>query len=326
MQLFTIGTVMLNMDGTPKLDPTTGEQILTYTNEHIISYARAWTGFDEQNFRGNFERTGETQPNRIDPMQIVIDWRDILPKIDLKDGYIGDGYPLCSDMPDRSFLRKGASYRLLGSSMNLQLSTNPPAWTNFDATKKMLSLDPSSELYNVLCSPTTPGGSDCSFRSEVEITDNLACFGQECLVDTVNLLEVTTGIYFEYVRQPCVELSYYRNPTTVTWPWRNYEMCADPNTIVAREACCAHGQAVPMYATAVKCEYVNERVTFSIAEERCTSMGMVTCNFEYLLTGSLDPETCGAFYNYFHWHSSDCLLKVKVNEESGFAAIVHQPK
>ena len=42
MQLFTIGTVLLDMDGTPKLDPDTGKEILSYTNEQIQSFARAW--------------------------------------------------------------------------------------------------------------------------------------------------------------------------------------------------------------------------------------------------------------------------------------------
>ena len=46
---------MLEIDGTPKKDPVTDAPILTYTNEHIISFARAWTGFEFQNIRGNVE-------------------------------------------------------------------------------------------------------------------------------------------------------------------------------------------------------------------------------------------------------------------------------
>ena len=42
MQLFTMGTIMLNMDGTPVIDPETGAPQLSYTNEHIMSFARAW--------------------------------------------------------------------------------------------------------------------------------------------------------------------------------------------------------------------------------------------------------------------------------------------
>jgi len=114
MQLFTVGLTMLNMDGSPIKDPVTGHEILTYENEHVMSYARAWTGFDRQFGRGNIELSGGN-PNRIDPMQLHAEWRDVYPKIHLENGYIGDGYPLCVDLPDKEFLRKGAKYRLLGS-------------------------------------------------------------------------------------------------------------------------------------------------------------------------------------------------------------------
>ena len=39
-------------------------------------------------------------------MQIKPAWRDAFPKMDLHDGYIGDGHPLCAELPARSFLRR----------------------------------------------------------------------------------------------------------------------------------------------------------------------------------------------------------------------------
>ena len=46
MQLFTIGYCYLNADGTPITDnSTTSECLETYTNEEIMEYSRAWTGF-----------------------------------------------------------------------------------------------------------------------------------------------------------------------------------------------------------------------------------------------------------------------------------------
>lgn len=72
MQLFTIGLFVLNDDGTPVLDPESGGPLETYTNEHIQSFARAWTGFDQAKLRGNHEQSKE---NRIDPMKIVSKWR-----------------------------------------------------------------------------------------------------------------------------------------------------------------------------------------------------------------------------------------------------------
>lgn len=54
--------------------------IPTYNNEHIMSFARSWTGFDLHPKRGNTEESGWSG-NRIDPMRIVPDWRDKFPKV-----------------------------------------------------------------------------------------------------------------------------------------------------------------------------------------------------------------------------------------------------
>ena len=43
-RLFTIGLWQLNQDGTRKLDES-GDPIPTYTNDHIMAFARVWTGF-----------------------------------------------------------------------------------------------------------------------------------------------------------------------------------------------------------------------------------------------------------------------------------------
>lgn len=72
MQLFSIGLVVLNMDGTPVLDEN-GNAIPTYTNDHIMSYARAWTGFDIQGSRANSDRSFHFW-NRLDPMKINAEW------------------------------------------------------------------------------------------------------------------------------------------------------------------------------------------------------------------------------------------------------------
>lgn len=46
MQLFSIGYCHLHADGTPVTDnSTTSECLETYTNEEIMEYSRAWTGF-----------------------------------------------------------------------------------------------------------------------------------------------------------------------------------------------------------------------------------------------------------------------------------------
>ena len=98
MQLFSIGLIMLNRDGTPLLDEA-GQQIQTYSNDDIMDFSRACahadrpvepvrssvshalftcitptavflagTGFDLQTPRGNIEHySGDTSDNLIDP-------------------------------------------------------------------------------------------------------------------------------------------------------------------------------------------------------------------------------------------------------------------
>ena len=321
MQLFTIGTIMLNLDGTPITDPSTGAPKLAYTNEHIMSFARAWTGFGRQESRANVDQGF----NRIDPMKIDPLTRDVFPKIDLLDGYIGDGYPLCMDLPKRSFLRKGAKYRLLGSSTTLELHSNPTHHRNFDPLAKIVSLDPSSELYNLLCNPTSLGGTDCNFRGEISLEENISCYGQECKVDTLRLLEVTEGVYYEYVRQACVELTYYKNAKKVMLDYRHIEMCADPRLDVAGEACCS--KYVADFGYEKNCEYGEERVTYDTAAERCEQLNQQLCSEDFMAADTtlcVDHGCCHHTY-FFHWQKNSCLLQVKVEDVTGKIAVVHKP-
>ena len=70
MQLFTIGLWKLNEDGTAQLDEN-GQRIPTYSNEDIMTFARAWTGFDDQPARGNIEHyIGDNSDNFVDPSML----------------------------------------------------------------------------------------------------------------------------------------------------------------------------------------------------------------------------------------------------------------
>ena len=63
-----------------------------------------------------------------DPMILNGDRRDAFPKMDLNEGFVGDGYPLCAEMPSRSFLKKGAKYRLVGNLNRPELTSEPGFW------------------------------------------------------------------------------------------------------------------------------------------------------------------------------------------------------
>lgn len=54
MQLFSIGIHKLNIDGTLDLD-VNGEPQLTYVDNDIQNFARAWTAFERQGRRANYE-------------------------------------------------------------------------------------------------------------------------------------------------------------------------------------------------------------------------------------------------------------------------------
>ena len=110
MQLFTIGLRELNMNGSAKVKAD-GSDYWTYSNDHVMSFARVWTSFDRQPLRSNIEH--DREGNHIDPLQIKPTWKDTFPKTNLYGGFIGDSYPLCEELPTRFFLRQGARYERL---------------------------------------------------------------------------------------------------------------------------------------------------------------------------------------------------------------------
>jgi hypothetical protein len=130
LQLFTTGLFPLNEDGTKRQGSES-----VYTNDDIEEYARVWTGFVMQSIRGNLE---ERYGNRIDPLHVVDIWRDRFPKMGLDRKYIGDGYPLCSDLPSQHFLAKGAKYVLLGSTPRMENQGSPSSWLQSDSCNSPL--------------------------------------------------------------------------------------------------------------------------------------------------------------------------------------------
>ena len=307
MQLFTMGLFQLNMDGSPKLDKD-GNSLLTYTNDDILSLSRAWTGFDLQSPRGNVEGAD----NRVDPMKIVPEWRDRFPKSDTMGGYIGDTYPLCSDFPSKSFLRKGATYRFLGGSSLPELMNDPADFATENTAVRMV-LNETSALRTLLCNEDVSGG--CVYRNSVTLSAHVACTGIECNIDTVRVVQVNAAAYYEFVPPPCVNMVFYNNPTKIS-PRHSADpaMCANPVLPVASEACCSLGDN---YATR-NSKYSGERMTLETAENRCIEGSKEICSTYYRVLGELYLNR-----GYF-WTDNSCLLRVKIRRD-GMVAVVHQP-
>jgi hypothetical protein len=224
MQLFTTGLSKLNLDGTPVLDGE-GQPVLAYTNDEIMSFARVWTGFDYQQGRGNVE-DHTNFGNRHDPMKIQAGWRDKFPKTDMAGGYIGDRYPICSDLPAKMFLRKGARYRLLGQATMPELVEDDPLFNN-DPTLKRFVLAANSSLKTELCNADPSG--NCRWENTVTLAHNLECTSNECGADTLRVVRVSDGIHYEYVRPACVEQAFYANAKKIIYKERgSASSCANP--------------------------------------------------------------------------------------------------
>jgi hypothetical protein len=322
MQLFSIGVYLLNMDGTVKYAADTGFAIPTYRNSDIQTFARAWTGFLRQSLRGNIEVWDGDPVNRIDPLAIEPRWRDVFPKMNLYGGYVGDGYPLCSDLPARQFLNIGAKYILLGSTPSAEYQTGDESWRDswwlqdYAIVSLMLNRT-SSALYSVLCNAGSDG--KCRFRPVVSLNQTLVCQGKECVVDDLRTIRVSDSppIYYEYIRPACAELTFYNSGRIV----RDYldpfpGICANPAVDKAYEACCTNcdsgGCGGSMF-----CQYTGERVLLSTAQSRCTANNRFAngglCNSTWIDDGFSNPG-CNVRIprnENWHWTNQTCTVQAK---------------
>ena len=135
-------------------------------------------------------------------MKINVDYRDVYPKMGLDRKYIGDGFPLCVELPVKRFLNVGAMYRLLGRTPAPELQFDPIEWVSDPfANRLKLQSSESCSLFSKLCGSQDPA--NCTLAPKVVLDENLVCSGVECVVDTVRVVEVSDGIFYEYVRMPC---------------------------------------------------------------------------------------------------------------------------
>ena len=341
MQLFSIGLWELNPDGTQELDAT-GEAIQTYGSPEIQSFAKVWTGFGRQSTRANTEQGPN---NYFDPMRIMPGRRDPFPKMDLYHGHLGDGYPLCNDMPPRTFLRRGAKYRYLStSSMRGQLQTDPG---NYDkrTTRRLHLRRGMSALYDKLCwpQPGMPRTGACTFASEVVLDDagELPCDGVECSIEkprSVGIVDADNStVYYEYVPPPCTHLAFFddgRFAQRSTGSGSGY-VCLDQNATLAAAACCVY----PRDDAWASCSFMGERVKYSTAEARCAW-------YDSVVTSHLTMQMCktprwslhGGRYPFdssqpsshceinaeYHWMNMPCSIDAQIDEE-GRVSLMHEP-
>jgi hypothetical protein len=144
-------------------------------------------------------------------MRIEADKHDFFPKLTL-GGWVGDRWPLCKDLPRYHFLKIGAQYHLRGGSSVPSSQSLPDSWDADESVKRFV-LSPTSSLYQKLCNADANG--NCQYKNTVHIDENIPCDGKECRVDTLVIVQVAPGVFYEYIRQPCVFLTFQNDAKKV---------------------------------------------------------------------------------------------------------------
>ncbi len=204
--------------------------------------------------------------------------------MDLFQNFIGDRYPLCIDEPDKQYLRKGATYRLIGSHKLTTMVYENPWWRNSENLVRVNLDNSSSALYQVLCNANEITGA-CEFKGEVVLDSNLACGdvnGVECKVDNVRLVRMQADpeIFYEYLKPPCVELVYSKpSDLTKIVDHQRHAMCLHKNINDAAMASCCPASG----SSQSKCEFSMERMSYKKSEDRCAQEGLQMCDFQVRL-------------------------------------------
>lgn len=187
---------------------------------------------------------------------------------------------------------------------------------NFDLqpSSNQIDLDPaSSTLYAQLCDAVN---GICSYPVEVSLSNDIPCNDMECDVESVRIVSVG-NMFYEYMREPCIELLFYNDAKTIVKSQTNTAMCGNPMLTHASEACCESG----ISGAARQCHYLGERLTYEVAENRCDLVSQSLCPS---ISDGFDSGMCDEDDEDYSWTTSDCEILVKI-DEGGKVAVVHEP-
>jgi len=220
-------------------------------------------------------------------------------------------------------LKAGAKYRLLGSISDPDLLNDPVVWHK--GPPKRISLDfETSLLSSELCGGNV---SQCKPPTTYILDDDIPCNGVECDIDEARTFEVAPGIWYEYVRPPCVNVAFYQDPKTIH-RGSHYDkfMCGNPKNRDASTLCC---QAAKSLDVGWRNElFSGERVKFDLATTgRCNEEdGFRNCNSFTWLRGddcaSRLQGGCDRSYVWY-WIDQECTLFTKISRV-GTVAVIHE--
>jgi hypothetical protein len=153
-----------------------------------------------------------------------------------------------------------------------------------DNTFIEFELSMTSQLRAKLCEEA---GADCKSQppsNEVVLASSTLCDSLECDVDTIRVVKVAEGRYWEYIRQPCVELAFFEDGKELGLQQRGpggaseVAVCANPSLPVAFEACCG----LPSPTDGPTCEQCsdNDACTKDLCDEggECSNVAIPGCN------------------------------------------------
>jgi len=257
-------------------------------------------------------------------MKINVQYRDHLPKLGLNNQYVGDGYPLCRDLANKHFLKKGATYRLLGVDARSETLGDPENW--YGADPRRISLDQGSQLARRICNKKNYFSNSCDYSAMVVLEEDFICSGIECDLNDVRTVEVEQGVWYEYVRPACVHQTFYEDATKILLPSKSESMCGDPSVDVASTICCEKPGNNGVQSRKGVEYYAGERVKFEVAEKRCANLNKQICPSPKKFTREecFDSSLGGCDRSLFYWTPASCNLIVKIDLE-GSIALINEP-
>lgn len=157
------------------------------------------------------------------------------------------------------------------------------------------------------------------------------------MVDTVKVVEVVSGAYYEYIPAPCVYLPFYEDGAKIFSGFNyNIAMCGNKKIPSALSTCCGvypnrqpNANGVSNYGDVLS-EYRNEKLTYAGNQDRCEDWGRQVCDpprmgrvdgFQGHLLHRKSAEDIVAnsqriqeFNNYL-WTTASCEIQVKVQSD-----------
>jgi len=192
MQLFTIGLVQLNQDGTPKLDAS-GNTIPSYTQADVEALARVMTGW---NFAGTTEANFNTPTaNWIDPMVPVEAFHDTGEKI-----FLGKVIPAGQTARD--------DFKVAG--MMLYNHPNLPPFISKQLIQRLVTSNPSPEYVKRVAKVFINDGQG--------VRGNMVAVVRAILTDEEALGGISANASFGKQREPLLILSHLWRATNAYPP------------------------------------------------------------------------------------------------------------